>query len=188
MQNMETAQCAKEMAQAEKLLGGTLTPAEKFLVGILTQTKALRSSAEELFNIYRNEPYRFPDLTKERYPDLPKYQIESVELLEGEWDQVGSKRRWTFVDDQCGTWDDMVEDINDQAMSITWTLKKGIVPQQRYKMLKVVHQFFARKHGCLATVTLVYMKKHVGIPAPHDYMKFLIKMLEAADEAGTNEE
>ncbi|KAF8021218.1 hypothetical protein BT93_G1603 [Corymbia citriodora subsp. variegata] len=180
MQNMETAQCAKEMAQAEKLLGGTLTPADKFLVGILTQTKALRSSAKDLFEIYRSQPYCFPDL-------MPA-DIQSVELLKGKWAQKGSERRWTFVDDQCGTWDDIVEDINDQAMSITWTLQKGIVPQQRYKILKVVHQFFVHKHGCLATVTLVYMKKHARIPAPHDYMKFLIKMLEAADEAGTNEE
>ncbi|KAF8021219.1 hypothetical protein BT93_G1604 [Corymbia citriodora subsp. variegata] len=183
MQNMETAQCAEEMAQAEKLLGGRLTPAEKSLVGVLMQTKALRSSAKDLFNIYRCQPYRFPDLMKK--------QIKSVELLEGKWDQKGSKRRWTFVDDQCGTWDDIVEDINDQAMSIMWTLQKGIVPQQRYSILKVVHQFFAHEDGCLAIVTLAYKKKHARIPAPNDYMEFLIKMLEAADRpprAGTNEE
>ncbi|KAF7848498.1 hypothetical protein BT93_L1894 [Corymbia citriodora subsp. variegata] len=142
--------------------------------GQLTQTKCYSSSAKDLFEVYRSQPYRFPAL-------VPA-DIQKVELLKGKWDKEGSQRRWTFVDDDCGTWEDKVEVINDQGMSITWTLLKGKVPQKLYSSLKVVQQFFARDNGCNATVTLVYKKTDPKGPKPDDYMDLLIRMLQAADE------
>ncbi|KAF8020945.1 hypothetical protein BT93_G1379 [Corymbia citriodora subsp. variegata] len=143
----------------------------------LTQTKPLSSSAKDLFEVYRSQPYRFLDL-------MPA-DIQKVELLKGKWGQEGSQRRWTFVDGACGIWEDKVEAIHDQTMTITWTLLEGEVPLKLYSRPKVVHQFSVRGNGCDATVTLIYQKKDASNSDPHEYMNFLIKMLEAADEVAT---
>ncbi|KAF7849157.1 hypothetical protein BT93_L1178 [Corymbia citriodora subsp. variegata] len=143
----------------------------------MTQTEHLKSAAKDLFKIYCSQPYRFPDL-------MP-HDIQSIELLKGEWDQKDSERLWTFVDDGCGTWKDKVGNIHNNGMSITWILLEGKEPQKLYSSLKVVHQFSVSGNGCDAKVTLHYTKKDANNPDPEEYMNFLTKMLKAADKGAT---
>ncbi|KAF8021300.1 hypothetical protein BT93_G1666 [Corymbia citriodora subsp. variegata] len=172
----------EQCEQVDSSLSDTLTGTKHLssLSDTLTETKHMSSSAKDLFKIYRCQPYRFPDL-------MPAH-IQSIDLLKGKWVQKNSERRWTFVDDDCGTWEDKVEAIHDHGMSITWNLLKGKVPHKLYSSLKVVHQFFVRGNGCDAEVTLHYQKKDAKYPEPYEYMNFLMKMLEAADKAETDEE
>ncbi|XP_030468165.1 allergen Pet c 1-like [Syzygium oleosum] len=133
----------------------------------------LQSSAEKVYDFYKKKCYEFPKI-------MPLVLLK-VELVSGERNCVGSVRRWTFVDDKCGSLKDTVEAINDEEKSITWALLDGEVLKKLYKSLKVEYQFTAKDKGCTATVTLTFEKKGDGFPEPAKCGEVIKSMLLAVD-------
>ncbi|KAI6677150.1 hypothetical protein NL676_037946 [Syzygium grande] len=121
----------------------------------------LKSSAEKVYDIYRNKCCVFQKIT-------PLVFLK-VELVGGQWNL------------NCGIWKDTLEAIDNEKKSITWTLLDGPVPKARYESLKVEYQFTAEGEGCTATAVLTFEKKSNDFPDPVKYMDFIHAMFLAVD-------
>ncbi|XP_030468150.1 MLP-like protein 34 [Syzygium oleosum] len=142
-------------------------------MGQLKRQLELKSSAEKVYDIYRNKCFVFEKIMPLVFP--------KVELVSGQWNCVGSQRLWTFFDVNCGIWKDTVEAIDNEKKSITWTLLDGPVPKARYESLKVEYQFTAKGQGCTATAVLTFEKKSNDFPDPVKYMDFIHAMFLVVD-------
>ncbi|PON45562.1 Major latex protein domain containing protein [Parasponia andersonii] len=93
-------------------------------------------------------------------------KIESVKVIKGDWESVGSIEEWDYVAGNSETLKEMVEEIDEKNMAISLKALDGEATKY-YKNIKSTIQVCGIEQGCsLVKWTLQYKKLNEDIPAP----------------------
>ncbi|KAJ6429881.1 hypothetical protein OIU84_021316 [Salix udensis] len=80
----------------------------------------IKSSADQFYEIFRSKQYLMPKI-------CPEY-IKGVQVVQGDWEAVGSIKLWTYVAGSSEIVKDTVEAIDDKTKSITYNILEGKNP------------------------------------------------------------
>ncbi|KAJ9153086.1 hypothetical protein P3X46_026570 [Hevea brasiliensis] len=144
------------MAQIEKL-------------GVQTQIK---SSGDKFYENLRSKAYLIPKIC----PEI----VKDIQVLQGDWETMGSVRLWTYVAGNCEKLKETVEAVDDKTRSITFKMLEGEIVNY-YKTYKPTLQVTTMGQVTLAKWTVEYEKNDEHIPPPHRYLELLHNLNKAID-------
>ncbi|KAF4352675.1 hypothetical protein F8388_005370 [Cannabis sativa] len=125
----------------------------------------LKSSAERFYGIFRSKRYLIPEMC----PDL----VKNVKVIKGDWESVGSIKEWTLVTGGCERMREIVEAIDDEKKSITFTTLEGDITKDYNDTKAILEVSGSSRPGCSIKWTVPYEKKNRDLPDPSKYIDFV---------------
>ncbi|PON87669.1 Major latex protein domain containing protein [Trema orientale] len=123
----------------------------------------IKSSAEGFYQIFKCKPYIFPKLC----PNL----IKDCQLINGNWDSVGSVRKWIYVSggNSSEFHTEKILAIDEKNKSVTCEMLEGGFTKL-YKSYKYTVQALDKAEGgCTVKSAIEYEKQSEDVPPPNMY-------------------
>ncbi|KAJ9708435.1 hypothetical protein PVL29_000464 [Vitis rotundifolia] len=133
----------------------------------------IKSHASEFHEIYSSKVYLVPKACPEK--------VKSIQVVEGDWETVGSVQLWTCIIG--GNTEDaklVVEMVDDENKSVTLKVVEGEIVKY-FKSFKCSTQVTVKDKGSLVTWSVEYEKLHESGPAPDAYLNFAMGVIEDVD-------
>ncbi|PON66665.1 Major latex protein domain containing protein [Trema orientale] len=131
-----------------------------------------KSSAEKVYEVISAQQHHLPNACSDK--------IHDVAVHDGAWHTSGSVKLWKYTVD--GTVEEFKEKMEtDEAnKTISLTALEGHV-LDLYKSYKIIFQRFPMNERGLVKITLEYEKQNENVPAPTNYLNFLVHCIKDID-------
>ncbi|EOA37830.1 hypothetical protein CARUB_v10011412mg [Capsella rubella] len=110
--------------------------------------------------------------------------IQGCDLLEGEWDKVGSILLWKLiVDGEPRVSKDRIEVMDMEKNMIQWRVLEGPLKKEYKSFLKTMK--VSPKHGGIGSVVkwnMKYERIHEKVPHPERLLQFFVEMIKEVDQ------
>ncbi|KAG6655133.1 hypothetical protein I3843_05G173800 [Carya illinoinensis] len=144
------------------------------LFGKLSIETEAKSSAPALYETLAKRLYEAPKL-------CPTY-IQKVDLVEGNWEEVGAVMNWHLLyEGKTVISKEIYENIDDEKLSVTFKVIGGLL-SEAYKSFKFVFQAIPKKEGCLGRWSVEYEKLNAEIPDPKQMLQFSAGLTKEIDD------
>ncbi|MGM4035680.1 hypothetical protein NA682_23710, partial [Salmonella sp. NW307] len=141
------------------------------LAGKLEVDVELKASGDQFYKIFTNQVHQMPNASS---------KIQSVDLHQGDWENPGSVKIWTYIiDGKTEVFKERVH-FDDKDKCITMDGVEGHV-LEKYKKYKAIFQVFNKDKGGLVKLTLEYEKHNEADEPPNQYLKFVAGLIRDID-------
>ncbi|CAL5354849.1 hypothetical protein CsSME_00043317 [Camellia sinensis var. sinensis] len=143
------------------------------LVGKLEAEVEIQSSADKFYHIFRSRAHHIPNICPEK--------VSGIDVHEGDWENVGSIKKWNYVlDKNAESLKETVESIDDENKVVTFNVVEGEI-MQCYKSFKSILQVIEKGEGALVKWTIEYEKVNENAPTPDKYLDFGVGVTKDID-------
>ncbi|XP_022979961.1 MLP-like protein 43 [Cucurbita maxima] len=133
----------------------------------------IRASASKFHEIFHKRTHHISNVSTDK--------VHGVDLLEGEWGEVGSIICWRyFHDGKARVAKERIEAVDEENNSITFTVIEGDLTE-KYKSFKFNIQCIPKEKGSVIHWVLEYEKLHDKIPDSHTMLQFCVEMSKDID-------
>ncbi|KAG2708404.1 hypothetical protein I3760_05G191800 [Carya illinoinensis] len=101
--------------------------------------------------------------------------MQKVDLVEGNWEEVGAVQGKTVISQE------IYENRDDEKLSVTFKVIGGLLVEA-YKSFKFVFQAIPKKEGCVVRWTVEYEKLNAEIPDPKQMLQFAADLMKEIDD------
>ncbi|KAG6582114.1 MLP-like protein 43, partial [Cucurbita argyrosperma subsp. sororia] len=130
----------------------------------------IRASASKFHEILHKRTHHISNVSTDK--------VHGVDLLEGEWGEVGSIICWRyFHDGKARVTKERIEAVDKENNSITFTVIEGDLTE-KYKSFKFNIQCIPKEKGSVIHWVLEYEKLHDEIPDSHTMLQFCVRCLK----------
>ena len=140
----------------------------------------IKSSAEKFFQTFCNKQNELPEMC----PNV----VKNMQLIKGDWQSVGSIRKWIFVpgagsSDQIEYCTVIVEAIDDKNKIVRNKAIEGEILMKLYNSYRFIIQAIDKADGSGSVVktTIEYEKKNEAVPDPTAYLDFAAALYKTMD-------
>ncbi|GMP93538.1 hypothetical protein CsSME_00043317 [Camellia sinensis var. sinensis] len=114
-------------------------------------------------------------------PNICPEKVSGIDVHEGDWENVGSIKKWNYVlDKNAESLKETVESIDDENKVVTFNVVEGEI-MQCYKSFKSILQVIEKGEGALVKWTIEYEKVNENAPTPDKYLDFGVGVTKDID-------
>ncbi|XP_065854855.1 MLP-like protein 328 [Euphorbia lathyris] len=148
------------------------------LKGELVTEVELKSGADRFFKFWKSEAHKAPKHTSSH--------VQAVRIHEGDWDTPGSIKIWDYtIDGKQEVFKERVEVEEDKKLVRLTGLEGDVL--KIYKVYKSTWHIIPKGDGYTAKIAIEYEKLNPEVPAPHNYLDFLVRFTKEIDAGLVNE-
>ncbi|KAI6686052.1 hypothetical protein NL676_031965 [Syzygium grande] len=143
------------------------------LEGKLEIEVEIQSSADEFYNVWRNQVYHLPNASD---------AVQNVQLHEGEWHSEDAVKLWNYtLEGKALTAKEKVE-VDDANKVLTFNVIEGDLMEE-FKTFKAIVKMTAKSdgRGSLVKWTLDYEKLNEDVADPNAYIDLDAKLTKDTD-------
>ncbi|XP_065854960.1 MLP-like protein 328 [Euphorbia lathyris] len=153
--------------------------------GELVAEVELKSGAHKFFKFWKSQTrsasaLHVPPSEAHKTPHHTSSHIQAVRIHEGDWDTPGSIKIWNYtIDGKQEVFKEKVEVEEDKKLVRLTGLEGDVF--KLYKVYNGIWHIIPKGDGYIAKITIEYEKLNPDVPAPHNYLDFLVRFTKEID-------